>query len=130
MTTGVFCALTRRAYGGIESHNHNIVTHLIEMGERITVVAPHFEGDSEFDSDCGYPVIRVDTNVGRGQGWRHIRDRMRMLWPTYKAIRQTNADYVICGSSDVHSFVLSVYLAARLSHVRMYAFSHDGPGTS
>ena len=39
MTTGVFCALTRRAYGGIESHNHNIVTHLIEMGERITVVA-------------------------------------------------------------------------------------------
>ena len=128
MATGVFCALTRRAYGGIESHNHNMITHLIELGERITVVAPHFEGDSEFDRECGYPIVRVDTDVGRGQGWRYIPDRIRMLKPTYQTIYREKADYVLCGSSDVQSFLLSAYLASRLSGKPMYAFSHDGPG--
>ena len=128
MATAVFSALTRGPYGGIESHNHNIITHLIELGEKVTVVAPHFEGDSEFDRECGYSVVRVNTNVGRGQGWRHIPDRIRMLKPTYQAIRREKADYVLCGSSDVQSFLLSVYLASRLSRKPMYAFSHDGPG--
>ena len=127
MATGVFCSLSRSAYGGIESHNHNMVAHLVEYGEYVEVVAPHFPEDTEFDKTCGYPVVRVDTSVGRGNGWMHIWDRAKMILPTYRTILRVKADYLICGSSDVQSFLFSAYFAAQMAGIPVYAFSLDGP---
>ena len=132
MATGLFVAMAHKPkVGGGEEHAHQMVTHLMDMGEHMVVTVPFRRGqeaeDVEFDSACGYPVIRFESRVRSGQ-WRSIADiRKRMIIVDFvKAMRLVRPDYVV---SNIESLipVISALSATRLARVPHFAFIHHIP---
>ena len=81
----LFTRFARPSVGGVEEHSHQIAKHLTELGENITLlhhVSEGFEGDEEFDKNCGYRVVRFSTKIGTGQWYRDPWGRI--LPPTRK----------------------------------------------
>ena len=129
MATGVFLSMPHKPHmGGSEEHAHQLTKHLIELGERIVVLAPYWPGhDSdvkEFDSLCGYPVIRFDSKEGSGE-WRSLDDLTKRIIfkDILKAIRSTRADYFISNFSGVVS-IFSVLFATKLTGIPHFTFVH------
>lgn len=130
MATGVFLSRHYKPHiGGGEEHAHQMTKHLIELGERIVVLTPYWPGhDSEvkeFDSSCGYPVIRFDSKEGTGE-WQWSLDDLTkriMVKDLLKAIRSARADYLISNFGGVVS-TFSVLFATRLTKIPHFTFVH------
>ena len=72
MTTGlcIVDSFKPTLSGGIE-YTHNMATHLVELGEHITVLTRPQPGGTEFDKTCHYAVVRSESHAGSGSGWKH-----------------------------------------------------------
>ena len=67
MARGLYIAVDfKPRLGGVAEHTHQMVRHLTEMGEHVTVVTPMLPGDAEFDQTCEYPIVRFDTKLALG----------------------------------------------------------------
>ena len=132
MPTGIFIAMAHKPkVGGGGEHAHQLVTHLSAMGERMVVTVPFRIGkeveDLEFDSNCGYQVIRFESSVRSGQ-WRSMSDfrRRMMVVDIVKAMRSVRPDYVVSNVSSLIP-VFSVLAASRLARLPHFAFIHHIP---
>ena len=113
--------------GGLTEHAHQMVKHLTELGEHVTVLTPYrpdVSEDLEFDATCNYPVTRFETKVSSGEwkGFEDLRKRL-MFRDVLQVIRSVEADYVV---SSGGSFLptTSVSLAARIAGIPHFAFVH------
>ena len=132
MATGLFVAMAHKPkVGGGGEHAHQMVTHLMDMGERLVVIVPYRSGqeaeDIEFDAACGYPVIRFESRVQSGQ-WRSIADirKRMMIVDIVKAMRLVRPDYVVSNISSLIP-VISVLSTTKLARIPHFAFIHHIP---
>ena len=129
MATGVYVKrLFKPRIGGGEEHAHQMIKHLVELGENLVVLTPNWPGHEseveEFDSSCGYPVIRFDSKAGSGE-WRSLDDlaKRMMFRDIVRTVRAVKADYV---ASDVSGVVpiISVLIATKLTAIPHFTFVH------
>ena len=100
--------------GGAEEHAHQIAKHLTKIGENITYVTmscPHpraaFCPDSQelerFESDCVYPIERIDNSIigsGRWSNPSAIYRRLHMFWDLYRMVRRKRVKYIVVNQSS------------------------------
>ena len=94
MPTGIYVAIDfKPRLGGIAEHGHQLVSHLVELGERLAVLTPALPGGAAFDATCGYPVRRYGKAApdSRLKLWR---DRAAMLPSLIALARNTRPDYL------------------------------------
>ena len=130
MATGVFlCRYYKPQIGGGEEHAYQMTKHLIELGERIVVLTSYWPGhDSdvrEFDSSCGFPVIRFDLREGTGEWHGKLDDLTKRIVfkDLLRAIRSTRADYLMSNFGGVFT-TFSVLFATRLTGIPHFTFVH------
>lgn len=124
MSRGLYIAVDfKPRLGGIAEHTHQMAKHLTELGELITVVTPFLDGCAEFDSACGYPVIRVDTGLGAPNWLKSRLDRRLMLIWILRIARRVNADYLILDRWSPIAGANAI-LAARLLGIPFFLFAH------
>ena len=95
MPTGLYVAIDfKPRLGGIAEHGHQLVSHLVELGERLTVLTPALPGGAAFDATCSYRVRRYGKAAPdtRSKLWL---DRAAMLPGVLSAARKTRADYLV-----------------------------------
>ena len=129
MAKGLFLTVPKPAIGGGEEHNHQIAKHLVELGEEILVVTPHYPGDTEFDKDCGYSVIRVDTRggiSGKGKNWWKLYRRPIYGFNVIKTMLEFKPDYVVVGSAFKGLRMLASGIVSNLAGIPLFVFvNHD-----
>lgn len=133
MANGIF--FTKQFWptvGGISEHSHQMAKHLTELGENITLlhyVSQGYEGDDEFDRNCGYPVVRFSSKVGTGRWYRDPWARTKLLATLLNEARRTEADYIVYNGWDGSPlFNASLAMAPRLLGVPAYVFIHSSSG--
>ena len=133
MTSGIF--FTKEFWptvGGIGGHSHQMARHLTEMGENITLlhyVPEGYQGDDDFDKNCGYPVVRFSTKIGTGRWYRNPWARRKLVSTVLREGRRINADYLIYnGWGGSSLFELSLAMAAKILRIPAFFFVHSSQG--
>ena len=127
MARGLFLAVPKPAIGGGEEHNHQIAKHLVELGEEVLVIAPQYPGDSEFDRDCGYPVVRVATTggmAGKGKKWWMPYRRPLYGFSVISRMLQFKPDYIIVGTASRGLSMLASRIVSLLARIPRFVFVH------
>ena len=118
--------------GGIGEHSHQMAKHLTELGENITLlhyVPQGYQGDEEFDRNCGYPVVRFSTKIGTGQWYKDPWARTAIATTLVKAGRRCGAEYLIFnGWRNSTLFVASLSAAQRILGIPAFLFIHSRRG--
>ena len=113
-------------FSGIAEHGHYMVKHLTELGERVVVLTAKsgLSDEVEFDSSCGYPVIRYAVQVSAGE-WHTFSDMRRrvILKNILRTIRAIRPHYLISNSGGPLS-KLSVSFAAKIARIPCFEFVH------
>ena len=124
MTTGLYIASAfKPRIGGIEEHTYQIVKHLTELGEKITVLTPSLPGDSEFDSTCGYPVVRYGPML-RTQSKALIRvSRGKLFAEIFRMAFLVRPSYLICDRWDPITGG-NLVLISILTGIPFFMFAH------
>ncbi len=124
MTTGLYVSIHfKPGLGGVEEHTDQISKHLIQLGERITVLTPPKPGAAEFDRICGYPVVRFDTGLPFTGRLKSSLDRRLLLVGILKVARRIKPDYLILSNwSPIGG--LNVALASKLLKIPFFIFEH------
>ena len=124
MASGLYMAVDfKPRLGGIAEHTHQMVRHLAELGENVTVVTPALPGDAEFDRTCEYPIVRFDTRLPSGTWLKSRLDRRLMIVGILAAARRTRAKYLICDRWSPLAGPSAV-LAARILRIPLVLFAH------
>lgn len=128
MATGLYIAMDfKPGIGGIAEHTHQMSKHLIELGERITVLTPSIIGGEEFDRTCGYHVIRFDrpsaTHSSPIMGLGRFVSVAKMTRILFLAIKRVNPDYLILDQWDALT-AISILLASKLMGIPYFLFAH------
>ena len=107
--------------------------HLVELGENITLlhyVPDGYEGDEEFDRNCGYPVVRFSTKIGTGGWYKDPWARRLLVTTLVKEARRIDAEYIICnGWSGSPLLEVSLALAAKILRIPVFLFIHSSKGS-
>ena len=113
--------------GGVQEHTHQLVRHLNEAGEQVSVLTPsrpgYAEADNAFDGSCGYPVVRFDTKIGSGE-WITPYFYRRGLLEVLAAIRRANADYVMVNTTGT-TLDISAFIASSLTKRPLITITHE-----
>lgn len=145
MGTGLMVAFKCNAHiGGGEEHAHQITRHLRAMGEDITyvtmscphpnaeVLCPNSQELERFESDCGYPIDRIDNTVVGSGRWRSPSDiygRLHLFWDLYRLARQKRVEYIVV--NDTTSLSTLCYMVAKVLRVPVIqTVHHVQPGLS
>ena len=107
--------------GGVAEHAHQMVRHLVELGEKVVVMAPQMDGAAEFDRTCGYGVARFSAETG--SRWTSRLARLSLWRTTLGAARDLNPDYLVCSRWDPITGSISV-LASRVIGIPLLVFAH------
>ena len=106
--------------------------HLTELGENITLlhdVPEGFEGDADFDRNCGYPVVRFSSKIGTGGWYRDLWARRQLLTTLFREATKADAEYIVFNNMvGSPLFDASVVLATRYLRLPMFVFSHSSVG--
>ncbi len=123
---------------GVAEHSHQIAKHLTELGENITllhVVREGYEGEDEFDRNCGYPVVRFSTKIGTGGWYKDPWARRLLVTTLVKEARRIDADYVIYngvgsnpGIRGKPLFNACLAAAPRILGIPAFLYIHDTHG--
>ena len=124
MAKGLYIAVDYKPnVGGIAEHTHQMVRHLTELGEDVTVLTPSLPGDAEFDQACGYPVKRFNCGFVKHGVLKYAMDRRLILFGILRAIRRLKPDYLVCDRwSPIAG--LNVTAASRITGVPYLFFGH------
>ena len=132
MAKGIFFTkLFWPSVGGIEEHSHQMAKHLTELGEDITLlhyVPQGYQGDDEFDRNCGYPVVRFSTKVGTGRWYRDPWARRLIFTTLLNQARRIGAGYAVYnGWGGNPLFDASLAAVPRVLGIPAFLYVHDAP---
>ena len=127
MATGLYIAMVfhPNPLSGVAEHTHQMMRHLTELGEEITVLAPALPEATEFDKDCGYPVVRFDTKFPTGEWIKSRLDRRLILFGIFRCVLSLKPDYIILDMWGPLAS-LSAILVSRIYNIPLFVFAH-GP---
>ena len=128
MATGLYIAMDFKPnLGGIAEHTHQMVRHLTELGQQITVLTPALPGGNEFDRTCGYRVIRFNkpspTSESPVKGLGRFVAVAKMTKILFTTIHRVRPDYLILDQWDALTAV-GIILASRLMGIPYFVFAH------
>ena len=124
MATGLYIAVDfKPRLGGVAEHTHQMVRHLTELGEHITVVTPALPGGAEFDQTCEYPIVRFDTKLALGSWLKSRLDRRLLLIGILVMARRKSAEYLICDRWSPIAGMNAV-LASKLLKIPLILFAY------
>ena len=132
MATGLYVQLSYKPkFGGAEEHTHQLVRHLNQLGEEMTVLTlgTGAKDEIEFDATCGYPVIRfqVPESSEARRAMDYLLKKPVLFWEVFSAIQRESPDYVVSNLLTSLVPATSIYLATRLAGIPHFGFFHHLP---
>ena len=117
--------------GGVAEHSHQMVKHLAELGENITLlhyVSQGFPGDEGIDDSRGYRVVRFSTRIGTGRWYKDPWCRRLLFTTLLREARRVAADYVVYNRTGGNPlFDASLAAVPRILRIPAFIYVHDAP---
>jgi len=103
--------------GGVSEYTHQIAKHLYLLGNNITVLSPHMEGDKKFDESVEYEIIRFTPPVYSGKGG--LINKFRRVIFYFNLIREiavrTKADILL--PNGIFSLIFYCFMVSKFLNI-------------